>query len=124
MAKRTGERRMRRAILAAAIGALPLTACASLTAGDGALYQELAASDVALASAVMQKALESAPDGASQSWTNRQTGNRGEITPLRTYVNESGLFCRDFREELAVAVDSGRFYHTACRDKVARWVWL
>jgi hypothetical protein len=25
---------------------------------------------------------------------------------------------------LAVAGDTGRFYHTACRDDSARWVWL
>ena len=110
--------------LAIASGALPLAACAGLAAGNASLYQGLAESDVALASQLMQTTLESAPDGASRSWSNRQTGNRGEITPLRTYVSEGGSFCREYREELAVAGDSGRFYHTACRDEAARWVWL
>jgi surface antigen len=117
-------RRMPLRTLAIASIALPLAACAGLAAGNATLYQGLAESDVALASKLMQATLESAPDGVSRSWTNRQTGNRGEITPLRTYVGESGFFCRDYREELAVAGDSGRFYHTACRDDAAGWVWL
>jgi surface antigen len=115
-------RRMR--TLAIASMALPLAACASLSAGDAALYQGLAESDIALASQLMQTTLESAPDGATRSWSNRQTGHRGEITPLRTYVSENGYFCRDYREQLAVAGESGRYYHTACRDGAARWVWL
>ena len=111
-------------LLTIAVVVLPLAACAGLAAGDLALYRGLADSDVALAAEVVQTALESAADGAARSWTNRQTGNHGEITPLRTYVSESGAFCREYREELSVGGDAGRFYHTACRDAAARWVWL
>jgi surface antigen len=104
--------------------ALQLAACASLSAGDPVLYQRLGESDVNLASQLMQATLENTPDGTTRRWTNQQTGNSGEITPLRTYVSERGYFCRDYREELAIAGDSGRFYHTACRDNTARWAWL
>jgi surface antigen len=114
---------LRRTLIAASV-AWPLAACAGLSAGDPELYQSLAAPDVALAAELLQTTLESAADGASRSWSNRETGNRGEITPLRTYVSETGYFCRDYREELTVAGDSGRFYHTACRDDGARWTWL
>ena len=110
--------------LTIAIVALQLTGCASLAAGDPALYQGLAESDVEMAARLAQTTLEDAPDGATRGWTNPQTGNRGEITPLRTYVSERGYFCRDYREELAVAGDTGRFYHTACRDDAAGWTWL
>ena len=104
--------------------ALQLAGCASLTAGDPALYQGLAESDVTLASRLVQTTLESAPDGATRRWSNRQTGNGGAVTPLRSYVSEGGYFCRDYREELAVGTDTGRFYHTACRGDAARWAWL
>jgi surface antigen len=104
--------------------ALQLAGCASLTAGDPALYQGLAESDVTLASRLVQTTLESAPDGATRRWSNRQTGNGGAVTPLRSYVSEGGYFCRDYREELAVGADTGRFYHTACREDAARWAWL
>ena len=96
----------------------------SIAAGDPTLYGGLADSDVSLASRLVQTTLEKAPDGATRRWTNDQTGNSGEITPLRTYATEDGSFCRDYREELAVGGTTGRFYHTACRDDAARWVWL
>ena len=111
-------------MLFAAIVALQLAGCASLSPGDPALYEGLAETDVDLAARLMQATLENAPDGTTRRWSNQQTGNSGEITPLRTYVSERGYFCRDYREELATAAESGRFYHTACRDDAARWAWL
>jgi surface antigen len=111
-------------ILTVTMVILQLAACASVAPGDPALYQGLADSDVKLASRLVQTTLESIPDGTTQRWTNQQTGHSGEITPLRTYVTEDGSFCRDYREELAIGDDAGRFYHTACRDGSARWVWL
>lgn len=104
--------------------ALGLAGCAGLGAGDPAIYGGLAESDIAMASRLVQSTLEAAPDGATRRWTNQQTGNGGAITPLRTYVSEGGYICREYREELAVAGQEGRFYHTACRNDAARWAWL
>ena len=104
--------------------ALQLAGCASLTAGDPALYQGLAESDVTLASRLVQTTLESSPDGTTRRWSNRETGNGGAVTPLRTYVSERGRFCREYREELAFAGSTGRFYHTACREDGPRCAWL
>jgi surface antigen len=115
---------MIRRILKVSIVALQMAGCASIAAGDPTLYQGLADSDVNMASRLVQTTLEKGPDGATRRWTNQETGNSGEITPLRTYVTADGYFCRDYREELAVGSDTGRFYHTACRDAAARWVWL
>jgi surface antigen len=115
---------MVRRILTVSAVALSIAACAQITPGDPTLYQGLADSDVTLASRLVQATLEEAPDGATRRWANNQTGNSGEITPLRTYATEDGSFCRDYREELAVGSTTGRFYHTACRDGAARWVWL
>jgi surface antigen len=112
-----------RLLLALAV-VLPLGACAGLTGSDPGLYQSLADSDVQLASRTMQSALERAPDGSTRSWVNEQTGHRGSLTPTRTYISDSGSFCREYREELVVGGQSGRFYHAACRDENARWVWL
>jgi len=115
---------MIRRLLIVAGAALPMMGCANLSAGDPVLYEGLAESDVSMASRLVQTTLENAPDGATRRWTNAQTGNSGEITPLRTFANASGAFCREYREELAVGASSGRFYHTACRDEEAGWVWL
>jgi surface antigen len=112
-----------RLLLALAI-VLPLGACGGLRGSDPALYQSLADSDVQLASRTMQSTLERAPDGSTRSWANEQTGHQGSLTPTRTYISDSGHFCREYREELVVGERSGRFYHAACRDENARWVWL
>jgi surface antigen len=103
---------------------LTLGACAGLTGGDPALYQSLADSAVQLASRTMQSTLEGAPDGSTRTWANEQTGHRGSLTPTRTYISDSGYFCREYHEELVVGAKSGSFYHAACRDENARWVWL
>jgi surface antigen len=116
-------KKVRRVLRVAAV-ALPIAGCAQLSAGDAGLYRGLADSDVNLASRLVQTTLEQAPDGITRRWSNDQTGNSGEITPLRTYATEDGSFCRDYREELAVGGTTGRFYNTACRDDAARWVWL
>jgi surface antigen len=107
-----------------ASAALQVVGCANLSAGDPVLYEGLADSDVSMASRLVQTTLEKAPDGATRRWTNAQTGNSGEITPLRTVATEDGYFCREYREELAVGTNSGRFYHTACRNDETGWVWL
>ncbi|HSA83023.1 MAG TPA: RT0821/Lpp0805 family surface protein [Geminicoccaceae bacterium] len=104
---------------------LTLGACAGgLPGSDPKLYEALADSDVELAARTMQSTLERAPDGATRSWANEQTGHRGSLTPIRTYVTESGYFCREYREELVIGADRGSFHQFACRDEDARWVWL
>jgi surface antigen len=105
------------------IVALLLAACAQ-TAGDPARYQGLTESDVTMASRQVQTTLESAPDGTTRRWTNQQTGNSGEVTPLRTYATEDGDFCREYREELVVGGRTGRFHYPACRDDADGWVSL
>jgi surface antigen len=104
---------------------LLLAACAGFTGGDPDLYQSMTDRDVALAAGLLQTTLESTPDGATRSWRSDDTGHRGSITPTRTYLSAAGHFCRDYREELTLGEQSGRFYHVACRaDDTATWAWL
>ena len=104
---------------------LPLGACAGLTGGDPALYQSLRGATSQLASRTMQSALERASDGSTRWWANEQTGHRGSLTPTRTHVSDSGSFCRRIpRGAGGRGVQSGSFYHAACRDENARWLWL
>lgn len=114
---------VRPATLIASLTVLALAACAGVSGSNTALYDSLDARDVALAAAAMQQTLESAPDGATRRWANKATGHRGSITPTRTYLGANGHFCRDYREELMVGEDVGRYHHSACRD-TERWVWL
>lgn len=115
---------MRRVTPIACLTLLTLAACAGLSGSDTALYDRLEERDVALAAAAMQQTLESAPDGDTRRWANEATGHRGSITPTRTYLGANGHFCRDYREELTVGDEVGRYDHSACRDAAERWVWL
>ncbi len=109
--------------LRAAIFSVQLGACASL-GDDYALYDQMRASDVAMAARLMQDTLERAPDGAIRGRVNPKTGHRGAIAPTRTYLSENGHFCRAYREELVIGQETGQFQNTACRTDDGRWVWL
>lgn len=101
-----------------------LAACTGVSGDDPDLYRSLTDGDVALATSTLQTTLESAADGATRGWHDEASGHRGSITPTRSYLSAAGHFCRDYREELEVGDQSGRFFHAACRDDEGGWVWL
>jgi len=112
-----------RTLVAAGL-ALQLGACTTMLGANTAIYDDLTDRDVTLATGTLQETLETAPDGATRRWRNEVSGHSGTITPTRTYLSASGHFCRDYREELAMGEQNGRFYHTACRNDAERWTWL
>ena len=103
---------------------LQLGACSTILGSNTAIYEDLTDRDVAMATDARQQTLETAPDGATRRWRNQDNRHGGTITPTRTYLSASGHFGRDYREELATGEQSGRLYHTACRDDTERWLWL
>ncbi len=60
-----------------------------------ARYDLLTDGDVKLAVTAMQSALETRPDGEALSWHNHRSGNAGEITPVKTFMSELGVYCRE-----------------------------
>ena len=46
----------------------------------------------------MLEALESHVSGRSANWENPESGSRGSITPVRTFKNKDGSWCREYRE--------------------------
>jgi surface antigen len=108
----------------AVILVLQLGGCAAILGNRAALYERLSDRDVTLAAKTLQQSLENAPDSETRRWANESTGHGGSVTPIRTYLSESGRFCRDYREDLASDDQTASFYHTACRDEEAGWIWL
>jgi hypothetical protein len=99
---------MRSIVLIACLAVLALAACAGVSGSNTALYDSLDERDVTLAAALVE---------------------RRERAPRLDYLDAhlsraNGRFCRDYREEVAVGNDVGRFDHSACRDDAERWVWL
>ena len=92
--------------------------------GGTSLYSKMTREDVRLASITMQETLEGAEDSAPRGWSNRQSGNSGTITPLKTYLSESGMFCRDYRETIVIEERAESHLNRACRDESGVWNWI
>jgi surface antigen len=84
-------------------------------------YERLPAEDVKLADATRQKALETKRDGEASAWRNVKTGNSGSVTPVRTFVTEAGVFCREYKEVVSIGVEKDEAVNTGCRTDGKSW---
>ncbi|HEX6015012.1 MAG TPA: RT0821/Lpp0805 family surface protein [Geminicoccaceae bacterium] len=116
---------MLRPIAVPAVLALLLGAClgSSRTAGPPA-HDDLSDADVAMAARAMHEALENLPDRQTLGWRNQASGYGGSFRPYRTYVSSTGLFCRQYAEELLRDGQKSTFRYEACRAEDGGWVWL
>lgn len=67
-------------------------------------------------------ALSNAPAGETVSWQNPDTGTAGSMTPLRTYMDESGRLCRDYYATLRLEGEDFTAAQSACRMQTGAWV--
>lgn len=69
-----------------------------------------------------QTAAYSAPMGNTIAWSNPDSGNYGNITPVREgrQVN-TGAYCREYQTEVYVGGKAERGYGTACRMPDGSW---
>jgi surface antigen len=65
-------------------------------------------------------ALETAPTGQAQSWTNPDTGASGYITPTRTFQQGSSS-CREFVQQVNVNGQNQQATGVACRQPDGTW---
>ncbi|MEN2979070.1 RT0821/Lpp0805 family surface protein [Tistrella bauzanensis] len=73
------------------------------------------------AQAASQRALESNPTGQTTSWSNPDSGHSGTITPVKTYQNPNGEYCREFTQRVNVGGKTEEAYGTACRQPDGSW---
>ncbi len=66
--------------------------------------------------------LSSKPSGETVAWNNPDTGNSGEVTPLRTFLSNDGKLCRDYRRTVNIAGEVQHTTHTACRNGNGDWL--
>ena len=58
------------------------------------------------------------------TWVNPDSGNRGTITPRRTYRVQRGSttrYCREFQQTITVGGKTERAYGRACRQPDGSW---
>ena len=68
-----------------------------------------------------QTALEKNKTGSPSTWRNPDTGNRGTVTPTRTYRTEAGRYCREYQQTITVGGKTERAYGRACRQPDGSW---
>lgn len=76
--------------------------------------------DRALAQQANQRAYD-APVGETISWSNPDSGNYGEVTPVRDGTSTSGRYCREFEQTIFVGGRQETAVGTACQNSDGTW---
>lgn len=69
----------------------------------------------------LNRALEVNVSGNALTWTNPDTGRSAAITPVRTYQDKSGKFCREYRKDVKSADQTDTTFGLACREESGTW---
>ena len=77
--------------------------------------------DRQLAAQAQQRALEVTPTGTPVAWTNPDSGHQGTVTPVRTFQQADGRYCREFQNEVIIGGQPERGFGTACRMPDGSW---
>lgn len=85
----------------------------------GRLARDRAISDYERRAAYV--ALESTPSGEVVPWTDPDQGSSGSYTPLRTWRNEAGEYCREYQQVVTIGGQEERAFGTACRQPDGTW---
>lgn len=67
------------------------------------------------------QALEHAPDGQSIAWNAQDDGSRYQVTPVSTYQDGGGRYCREYQTTAVVDGRSQQIYGNACRQPDGTW---
>jgi surface antigen len=67
------------------------------------------------------QALEYNRSEQTSSWRNPDTGNSGTVTPVRTYREPSGRYCREYTQTVMIGGEEHKAYGTACRKPDGQW---
>jgi len=87
----------------------------------GAIGNALDQRDKQLAYQSQQAALENSRTGQATAWKNPDSGHYGSYTPVKTYENSSGQYCREYQEKVTIDGKTSSAYGTACRQPDGSW---
>ena len=62
-----------------------------------------------------------ADSGTRSVWRNPDSGNSGSVTPIKTYAQPSGTYCREFAQTITVGGNTEQAYGHACRMPDGTW---
>jgi surface antigen len=67
------------------------------------------------------QALEYNRTEQTATWRNPDSGHSGTITPVRTYKEPSGRYCREYTQTVLIGGEEHKAYGTACRKPDGQW---
>jgi surface antigen len=65
--------------------------------------------------------LEHAPSRDTVAWINPDSGAAYEVTPIRSYQEADGRYCREYQTTIAIDGKPERGYGSACRQPDGSW---
>ncbi|MCK4938920.1 MAG: hypothetical protein KAR80_01430, partial [Rhodospirillaceae bacterium] len=69
----------------------------------------------------LNQALEVNLSGAPMTWSNPDSGQTASFTPVNTYQDKTGRFCREYRKDLVVNGETSSTFGLACRSDKGKW---
>jgi len=111
-------------LIAAAAGGGGAAIAAGVIVGGllgGAVGGLLDANDRKIAAETTSRALESSRAGTTSAWKNPDSGNSGTVTPVRTFQEAGGAYCREYRQTVTIGGKQEQSYGTACRQPDGSW---
>ena len=70
----------------------------------------------------VSQVLESGRSGQTVAWVNPDTRARATVTPVRTYQNATGQYCREYTTTGRIGGYDESLYGTACRMPDGSWL--
>jgi surface antigen len=92
--------------------------CSLAIAEESSAYDDY---DAWLIESSTQESLENAKTDQTTHWANPDTGSSGAITPIQTYQNADGQYCREYQKTVTIGGREERAYGTACRMPDGHW---
>ncbi len=90
----------------------------------GSIGRQLDERDRLLMGRRTQTTLERGKSGVTSTWVNPDTGNKGTITPRRTYTvrrKAGNTYCREFQQTITVGGRTEQAFGRACRQSDGTW---
>ena len=69
----------------------------------------------------VRKALDAAPDQKQVAWRNPDANAQYKVTPVKSYNDRAGRYCREYITEAVVGGRTEKVYGTACRQPDGAW---
>ena len=79
------------------------------------------AADKQMIETVVNEALEKQLSGVTVAWRSAESGSHGSVTPVRTFKNVGGQWCREYLWTTIVGAQTERRRAIACRETDGIW---